>query len=162
MVKCPACKRKFESNAEFYSHAREVHGSLEEAIYTIEKIRVPKDKAHEILQKMQYWTIAEVKVEVEGEEAIITVKKLRGVGQSRTYINVWDCHGTLVIDDKEEETESIGYFSVPKRIITNENKDKLEKLLWQVLEDNGSAINMSGIYYLDKEHLEELEKLIGV
>lgn len=153
MVKCYACERRFDSNEEFYRHAVKEHGSIENAVYEIERRQARPD---EILNISGF-------VEAEYDSGMLRVKKLRGVADSKFYIDVWNCHGVLHLGWEDEEVVELesGYFSVPKRIYRKDIDAKLANICFQVLEDRGGAINMSGRYYLDDEHIKRLLELVG-
>ena len=159
MVKCYACGKRFESNEEFYGHATEEHGSIENAIYEVEERRVTPEELNEILRDVD--KLAGF-IEAQYEDGVLRIKRLRGVVDPNFRIDVWDCAGTLLLrPDDDEDTVAIGHFRVPRRIYRPEIEKELEELCWQVLEDRGGAINMSGIYYLDEEHVERLRRIVG-
>ena len=153
MVKCYICGKKF-SNEEFYKHAKEKHGGIENTVYEIEEIKVEPNELQKYLEKIGYGIIA---AEYDGTTKTLKMKKIRGVYDLEYYINVWDCRGILHLG-KEEEMEDIGFFKVPKRLLKKFSKDEIEEICFEILEDRGGAINMSGIYYLDEEHVRKLEK----
>ena len=159
MVKCYACGKRFESGEDFYRHAVEEHGSVENTIYEVEERKVTPEELNEILKDVD--KLAGF-IEAQYENGILRIKKLRGVANPNYRIDVWNCTGTLLLKpDDDEDTVAIGYFRVPRRIYRPEIEKELEELCWQVLEDRGGAINMSGIYYLDEEHVRKLRDVVG-
>jgi len=154
MVVCYACGKRFNSNAEFYKHAKEVHGGIENAIYKV----VEKPMSFEDFKRISGF------VEAEYENGIAKLKILRGVADYNYYIDVWDCKGKLHLGWKEEEGGwvDIGYFLIPKRIYREEVREDIEKICFQVLEDRGGAINQSGKYYLDDEHIGKILLASGI
>ena len=90
-------------------------------------------------------------------------------------ITVWDCRGTVWLFSKEVEQNGDvirvehGYFSlqVPKSVwekLNDEEKkillEKLENWAFRVLEDDGGAINWSGVYYIYKYHFEKYLEIL--
>ncbi|RLI75792.1 hypothetical protein DRO97_02375 [Archaeoglobales archaeon] len=160
MVKCYVCGNKFETNEEFYQHIRDKHGSIEEAIYEIVELQLnPKEFTNfikEITKKVPGF------IECEYDGKVAKIRKLRGVIDNNFHISVWDCKGTLICGhmNDAEDTIEVGYFNIPKRIYKPEYEKELENLCWEVIEDRGGAINISGIYYLDEEHIKKLTELV--
>ncbi|ADC64698.1 hypothetical protein Ferp_0524 [Ferroglobus placidus DSM 10642] len=154
MVKCYVCWKRFGSNEEFFKHAVEEHGSIEEAIYEIEEIR---GEPTEALNVPGF-------IEAEYDSEVLRVKKLRGVADNRYFIDVHDCHGRLHFGVVKDDWKKIGdgWFSVPGLLYRKDIEKELEKICWMVLEDRGGAINISGKYYLDDEHIGRILFLTGV
>lgn len=148
MVKCPRCKIRFETNAEFYRHVYDVHNGDFENLEEKEIIHATRETLSEVLKKIKGYA----EVENRGEEILIKITRF----PSEWYINVWNCRGTLYCgkEDCNVEYETRDYFRIPKCIIGDYNK--IVDLLWQVIEDRGGGINISGLYYFDEEHEKKL------
>jgi len=133
---------------------------MEKVVYETEEKILTEQEAQQLLQSLGVGVSATVEG-IGGGKLRLRITRLRRVADQDVFIDVWDCRGRLYMGKpEEEEWEELGWFSVPKRIFRPEIAEELENLLWQVIEDRGGAINMSGRYYLDKEHIEELNKII--
>jgi len=95
----------------------------------------------------------------------------RGLSFSGWVLDVWDCRGTL----KPLEA-GVGYgslfqlpkgwrwyrgqwfsFPVPRGTrVTQKRRAEIEKILYDVLESNGGAINISGWYPVSDEHIDAI------
>jgi hypothetical protein len=88
---------------------------------------------------------------------------------------VWDCRGVIrptkhllrIWPDVEEKFEyvDVGYFKVPIPLefvnkLTPKLLKKIEKWCWRVLQEQGGAINWSGIYPISDKALEELSAIL--
>jgi hypothetical protein len=94
-------------------------------------------------------------------------------------IHVWDCRGTLLPADPDEQEEllkmirrgelvwlEIEYFKIPVRRevqskFENERlKKKIASWFWKLLGRRGGGINISGLYTVFIDELEELNEII--
>jgi len=105
-----------------------------------------------------------------GEEKMIELL----AEMSNWVLDVWDCHGVLKkvawgvgYGTKEKidgEWVDIGYFSIPLKkgtTITEEEKEKVKEILWEVIRYWDGGINISGFYTVPAHLLEELKSVLG-
>ena len=95
---------------------------------------------------------AEIKTSKGGK--VIATARYAYVATKVFYINVWDCQATLVVNNKTIE-------------IPDEYQEDFLKLVESVVyDDNGGAINMSGVYRpistRSVELFKDLAKKIGI
>jgi len=95
---------------------------------------------------------AEIKVSKDGK--VIATARYAYVATKTFYINVWDCQAKLVVNNKTIK-------------IPDEYQEDFLKLVESVVyDDNGGAINMSGIYRpvsaKSIELFKDLAKKIGI
>jgi hypothetical protein len=90
-----------------------------------------------------------LEVDVASDHARIHL--LCGIGCRDVYVSVWDCRATLILGDKTER-------DLP---LNDEQKKILEAWKHYVIEDeNGGALNWSGIYYPSHESLQVLKAIL--
>ena len=145
---------------EFYRHAREVHGSVENACFEATSVKVPPEFVMERMEKLKCF-------DAEYADGVLTLRRMVGVSgdeiAEKYYLDIWNCHGVLRCphDHAGEEYRAVGEgrFSVPPCVRAKSDR-RLADLLWDVLEDWGGAINMSGHYRFDDEHVLRFKRLM--
>ena len=84
---------------------------------------------------------------------------------SEWYLCVWNCKGELrkKWEKEPEHWLDIGYFKVPvkeKVTLTQEEIEKFEQLLFDVLDEQGGAINISGLYPVSDYYIEQINTIL--
>jgi predicted ATP-grasp superfamily ATP-dependent carboligase len=90
---------------------------------------------------------------------------------TRYVLHVWDCRGIFRSEDEEEQKYiertckyvKCGPFDVPvphSVEVNDELKKKLEEWCWEILRRNRGGINISGVYRVFADQLEELENIL--
>jgi len=129
----------------------------------------------EIEELLLEGTIAElyVKKKIDDKKFECEITYLPPQQKSVWKIDVWNCHGVLKkaswglgygskYEDEKIKWEDVGWFTIPLKKsarITEKEREKIEEILANALENVGGAINWSGFYPFHE--IKKIKNILG-